>query len=179
MVIREHLLRLLPKQGHFFKEAIDVAERMIPAGPDHAQVGAAGAVLDYIQALASHHGLPTELAVACRGVSQLWHAHEADIIKPLFEFLAGRQNIRLLGATHVDADRCPLLALDVQGVDPSVLARQLCEAEILCSSGHFYAPRLLEAVGINPLKGALRISMAHYNDANDVTALIAALDKAC
>jgi selenocysteine lyase/cysteine desulfurase len=97
----------------------------------------------------------------------------------LFDFFAGRQNIRLLGALHVDADRCPLLALDVQGVDPGVLAQQLCEAEILCSSGHFYAPRLLEAVGIDPSKGALRISMAHYNNADDITALMTSLDKLC
>jgi len=179
MVIREPLLRLLPKQGHFFKESVDVAERMVPAGPDHAQVGAAGAVLDYVQVLAGHHGLPTELAAACRGVSQLWHDHEVELIKPLFDFVAGRQNIRLLGALHVDADRCPLLALDVQGLEPGVLAQQLCEAEILCSSGHFYAPRLLEAVGIDPSKGALRISMAHYNNADDITALMTSLDKLC
>ena len=177
MVIREGLLAQLPKQGHFFKETLDVAERMVPAGPDHAQVGAAGAVLDYIQALAAHHNMSSDIGQACRDVSGLWHAHENAIIKPLFDYLTTRQNIRLLGARTVDADRCPLLALDVKDVDPEVLAQQLCTANILCSAGHFYAPRILAAVGIEPDKGVLRLSMAHYNDAADISALIAALDQ--
>jgi selenocysteine lyase/cysteine desulfurase len=121
--------------------------------------------------------MSSDIGQACRDVSGLWHAHENAIIKPLFDYLTTRQNIRLLGARTVDADRCPLLALDVKDVDPEVLAQQLCTAHILCSAGHFYAPRILAAVGIEPDKGVLRLSMAHYNDAADISALIAALDQ--
>ncbi len=177
MVIREPLLEQLPKQGHFFKDTLDVAELMVPAGPDHAQVGAAGAVLDYVQALATYHNLESDLGQACRSVSRLWHEHESTLIQPLFDYLQGQSNIRLLGARTVDADRCPLLALDVKDREPGLLSRELCATGILCSAGHFYAPRVLDAVGIDPKKGVLRLSLAHYNDTADISALITALDR--
>ena len=45
----------LPNQSHFFNDNV-ADKRLNPAGPDHAQVASAGAVLDYVEALHRHHG---------------------------------------------------------------------------------------------------------------------------
>ncbi|MBL4679110.1 MAG: nitrogen fixation protein NifS, partial [Pseudomonadales bacterium] len=52
------------------------------------------------------------------------------------------------------------------------LTHILCDQRMLVSAGHFYAPRLLEAMGIDSETGVIRLSMAHYNDHADVQQLI-------
>jgi len=47
----------------------------------------------------------------------------------------------------------------------------------MCWSGHFYAYRLIEAMGLNPETGALRLSFVHYTTEDDIQQLIAALEQ--
>ena len=46
----------------------------------------------------------------------------------------------------------------------------------MAGGGHFYAYRLLEAVGIAPSHGVLRLSFVHYTTPEEIDQLIAALD---
>jgi selenocysteine lyase/cysteine desulfurase len=46
----------------------------------------------------------------------------------------------------------------------------------MAGAGHFYAVRLLEAMGVDPNRGALRLSFVHYTSPSDVDRVIAALD---
>ncbi len=55
MVVRAGLMAELPNQSHYFNDIVS-DKRLNPAGPDHAQVASAGAVLDYVEALHRHHG---------------------------------------------------------------------------------------------------------------------------
>jgi len=43
-------------------------------------------------------------------------------------------------------------------------------------SGHFYAHRLISDLVIETKDGVVRVSLAHYNTADEVERLIAALD---
>ena len=44
--------------------------------------------------------------------------------------------------------------------------------------GNFYAVRLLEAMGVDPERGAVRLSFVHYTTLEEVTGLIRALEAA-
>ena len=177
LVIRQALLETLPKQGHYFKHELDVNELFVPAGPDHAQIGSAGAVLDYIETLAAHHGGPvTELRGAVKFVSKLWQDHEQKLTAPLLDFLSSAQSVRLIGSSIADEFRCPLVSFAPQVDTTEDLSHILCDQDMLLSHGHFYAPRLLEAMGIDSARGVIRISMAHYNAESDVKALINRLE---
>ena len=57
MVVRAGLMAELPNQSHFFNDSVS-DKRLNPAGPDHAQVASAGAVLDYVEAL---HAAPRRI----------------------------------------------------------------------------------------------------------------------
>jgi selenocysteine lyase/cysteine desulfurase len=46
----------------------------------------------------------------------------------------------------------------------------------MAAGGHFYAVRLLQALGINPASGVLRLSFVHYTTATEIRTLIEALD---
>jgi selenocysteine lyase/cysteine desulfurase len=46
----------------------------------------------------------------------------------------------------------------------------------MAGGGNFYARRPLEAMGIDPDRGVLRMSFVHYTTAEEVERLIAALE---
>ena len=46
----------------------------------------------------------------------------------------------------------------------------------MAGGGDFYAVRCLEAQGIDPSNGVLRVSFVHYTRADEVNKLIQALD---
>ena len=173
MVVRESLLEQLPKQGHYFKDLLDVNERLVPAGPDHAQTAAASGVLDYIETLSAHHGGPvTSEREAAEYVSKLWLEHEQALVAPLLQCLDSAQSARLLGSATADEWRCPVVSFSALNDEPADLAHILCDQNILVSSSHYYAPRLLERVGLLPARGVVRFSMAHYNSSEDVDYLV-------
>ena len=51
-------------------------------------------------------------------------------------------------------------------------------AKIAIGQGHFYAPRLLDALGLPSTEGIVRASMVHYNTMEEVERLIEGLDQA-
>ena len=68
------------------------------------------------------------------------------------------------------------MALDL-GRPAAPVAEQLAKHGINCGGGDFYAVRPLEALGIAPAQGVLRLSFVHYTSEGEVTQLIEALDR--
>lgn len=175
MAVRRPLFERLPNQGHFFNAGLN-AKRLVPAGPDHAQVAAAGAVVDYIDDLAARHALRADSPRArAAGVSALWRAHETALLAPLLDWLARHPRARVLGSTEADARRAPTISLATERA-PAELAAELAKRSIMAGAGHFYAYRLLEALGLDPERGVLRLSFVHYTSPAEVDSLMKALD---
>ena len=61
MVMRKAINEQLPNQGHFFNADYPTA-RFTPAGPDHAQIVSVNGVIDYFEAVYSHHFGDDEVA---------------------------------------------------------------------------------------------------------------------
>ena len=168
MVIRRALGETLPNQGHAFNGGT-LYKRFTPAGPDHAQVAACAGIVDYLDGIASHHG------VDLRGVSTMMRAQETTLLAPLLEALSGRNAVRLLGPAEAEA-RAPTVALALERPGEEV-ARELAAQGIMAGGGDFYAGRALRALGIDDARGVLRLSFVHYTSQDDVARLIAALDR--
>ncbi len=175
MVIREDLGMRLPNQGHWFNGET-LYKRLTPAGPDHAQVAASAGIADYLDGLHDHHfGAGPEPRERAARVHDLMRAHEIAICQPLLDYLGGRNDLRLIGPAAADR-RAPTVAADL-GRDPAPVAAALARQGIDCWAGNFYGVRPLEAMGIDPAQGVLRLSMVHYTGAADVARLIEALDR--
>jgi len=173
--LRADLNRQLPDQGHFFNAAKPLA-RFTPAGPDHPQIAATAGVADYLDAVARHHGLgETRMEDRREGVRQLFRQHEAGLAQPLLDFLAAHPRVRLIG-TAVAAGRAPTIAFTVDGRHPRDLAARLAQSGLGLGAGHFYAYRLIQALGIDLEQGVLRASLVHYTSPAEVERLIGALD---
>jgi cysteine desulfurase family protein (TIGR01976 family) len=182
MVVRAGLMAELPNQSHYFNDSVS-DKRLNPAGPDHAQVASAGAVLDYIEALHRHHGgsRTDDLRAASATVSSLWRAHEDSLTPALLDVLAQRDDVRLLGPASLDAvvgHRCPTIAFDPLTKDPQAVAHELVQRGVQTSSGHYYAARVLDGLGIDPDRGVVRLSFVHYTSPADVERAIDALAHA-
>ena len=174
MVLRETFGFELPGQAHFFNHGV-LYKRHTPAGPDHAQVAACAGMADYIDALAARHGIGGDAAARNRGVHDLMRAQEVAVIQPLLDYLGQRNDVRLLGPREAGR-RAPTVAVELDRVAEPV-SEELGRNGIACWAGDFYAVRPLEALGIDREKGVLRMSAVHYTSAEEVSRLIAALDR--
>ena len=175
MVVRRGLAERLPNQGHGFNEDIP-SLRFSPAGPDHAQIAACGGIVDYIDALYHRHiKAGRDAAGRAAVVHDMMRARERRLMAPLLDWADSRPDLRLLGPRTL-RHRAPTFAfaLDRPGVS---VARDLAAHGIMAGGGDFYAVRPLEAMGIAPEHGVLRLSFLHYTTAAEIGRLIEALDR--
>jgi selenocysteine lyase/cysteine desulfurase len=176
MVVRRELAERLQNEGHYFN-ARELAKRLVPAGPDHAQVAAARGIAEYFDALDAHHHRGADAQARPQRVRQLLRAAELPLLEPLLAYLRTRKRVRLLGPS-VARERAATVAFVPETAEPSAVVRRLGERGFMIGSGDFYAVRLLEALGVDVARGALRTSFLHYTSAAEIAALIDALDEA-
>lgn len=179
MTVTSELLDRLPNQGHFFNAAFPT-KRLVPAGPDHAQVAALAGIVDYVDLLdRHHHGADAHAAASplarAQRVSTLWRAHEQVLLAPLMDALRDRPGVRVIGPeTHEGRAPTVAIATDLPGRD---VAAKLADHRVMAAGGHFYAYRLMRALGIDPEHGVTRVSFVHNTTAAEVDQLIGALDE--
>ena len=171
-------LRQTEGQGHFFNEEKS-RYRLNPTGPQHAQIAALAGITEYFNALYGHHfGDATgSLHERAAKVFELVSEHEARLANILLDYLKEKPDIRLLGQDHAEAGkRASTIAFHARAMPSTDIAQKLAEHHIGVGSGHFYALRCVEALGMDPEDGVVRVSMVHYNTAEEVQKLIVALD---
>jgi len=173
MVVDPDLARKLPNQGHFFNHEI-LRKRLVPAGPDHAQIAACNGIVDYFDDLAKiagTQGAPNSY----RATSAKMREQETQLIEPLLDFLRERNDVRIIGPS-TSADRVPTISIHCQKPGAE-LAKDLAKHKIMAAGGHFYAYRLIEAMNLGIDHGVLRMSFVHYTSPEEIDQLIKALDK--
>ena len=175
MVLAPELLERLANQGHYFNAALP-RKRLTPAGPDHAQIAAARGIAEYFDALDAHHHAGAAPAGRAQRVRELLHAAEQPLLARLLDGLGQLRGLRVLGPTD-PSRRAATVAVQTLRQPPGSLVPALAQRGILAAAGHFYALRLLEAMGVDPAQGVLRLSLVHYNSATEVDRLLAALDE--
>ena len=111
----------------------------------------------------------------------LWGTHETRLLEPLLEQLRTLPGVRILGPATASEQpgryRCPTVAFVPGEHDPARVAARLAEHKIMAGAGHFYAKRLVEALGVDADLGAVRLSFVHYTNDADLAALQEALSS--
>jgi cysteine desulfurase family protein (TIGR01976 family) len=74
-------------------------------------------------------------------------------------------------------ERTPTVSVRIHGHPPRQLAEALGERGIFTWDGNYYAMNLSERLGVEESGGMLRIGLAHYNTAQEVDTLLAALGE--
>jgi cysteine desulfurase family protein (TIGR01976 family) len=167
-------------ENHFFLQG-SVPGQLNLGGLSYESTAAAAGIVDYLEAVYAHHFEAEENSVGARlhRVYELFKSHESALMARFLDYLDGRDDIRLVGSASPDpARRAPTFSLVIAGHRPAEIASRLAEDGICVGHGHFYGYRCVEALGIDPAEGVLRVSMVHYNTLEEVDRLVDALDRA-
>ena len=166
-------------QGHFFNEEKS-RYRLNPTGPQHAQIAALAGITEYFNDLHKHHFGESDLGVheRARQTFELVGDHEAKLANLLLDYLKDREDIRILGQDHATpGGRASTIAFHVRAMPSKHIAEQLADSKIGVGAGDFYALRCVEALGMDPADGVVRVSMVHYNTVEEVTNLVDTIDS--
>ncbi len=180
MVVRADLIDRLGNEGHYFN-AGDRAKRLVPAGPDHAQVASARGIAEYFDALDAHHagaagrdsGAKAERAARVRA---LLRGAEVPLLTALLEYLRTRRDVRILGPSTAE-QRAATVSFVPENIEPREMVRALAKRGFMAGNGNFYAVRVMEAMNVDPDRGAVRLSLLHYNSLDEVRGAIDALEE--
>jgi len=173
---REHLARLRPYKVRPASE--ENPYRWETGTQNHEGQAGIIAAIDYLAEL----GRRASPAVASRRAALL---AAYDVIRPYERGLAERLISGLLAISGLtfygikDPARCtqrvPTVAIRIAGHTPRELASYLGERGIFTWDGNYYALNLSERLGVESGGGMLRIGLVHYNTAEEVDRLLAAL----
>lgn len=127
----------------------------------------------YAEAFPGMTGRRLELHAALAAIQE----YERGLVERLLAGLATVPGIHIYGLTAAEemARRVPTVAMTIEGHTPRELAEKLGDRGIFCWDGNYYAINLMERLGLEASGGALRIGLAHYNTADEVDRLLAAL----
>ena len=144
----------------------------------HELIAGIGAAVEYIAELGRRCDASTK--TRREALAAAYHAtvaHETGIIWRLISGLQSIPGVRIYGITDPQrsAERCSTLSLRIGDHHPTAIATFLGERGIFTWDGNYYALNLSERLGVESQGGMLRIGLVHYNTAEEVDRLLAAL----
>jgi cysteine desulfurase family protein (TIGR01976 family) len=124
----------------------------------------------------------TEMATRRKDIEAAYsaiHEHERALLETMMGGLKTIPGLKIYGITDPAQfnDRCPTFAVRIEGHSPLELATKLGERGIFTWDGNYYALNLTERLDVERSGGFLRIGLAHYNTADEVDRLLAALHE--
>lgn len=170
---RRDALLSLDSLNHEYLPADALPYRLQPGGANYELGWGAGAIPDYFRTLDQQLGGNGDTARAWQAVE----AHENSLAGRLLEYLQGKSDIELLVPEAEAGRRMPIISFRWRGKSSQRVASFLDGKNIAARFGHFHARRYLEARGIEPNDGVIRVSFAQYNTRGDVERLITALEQ--
>jgi selenocysteine lyase/cysteine desulfurase len=177
MTIKKEVMDKLPNQGHFFNKHI-IRKKMLPAGPDHAQIAAAAGVAQYLDTAYGHHfSKAVDQAEKGRHLKKLFQDHERRLLAKLLEWLRQRDDICIVGPDDPEL-RVPTVSIVPKKKSIDEIFAVLTAKKLMVGQGHFYGVRPLMGLNIPIDTGVLRLSFLHYTIEDEINQLIDGLSAA-
>ncbi|GGG00286.1 MULTISPECIES: cysteine desulfurase-like protein [Cysteiniphilum] len=116
-------------------------------------------------ALVNEQMAKTDLKAALKLSMSAIETHELMLKSYFLKKLEACPHITVHGIASQDklSKRTPTFAITIAGVSNRELAQALARHNICVGFGHFYVPRFIEKLGLDPNDGVLRIGFAYYN----------------
>ena len=124
------------------------------------------------------HNAPPEQPIrqTIEQVFETFAQFERPLIDRLMQYLQTKPEVTILGSQSTE-HRLATVSFISSRLSSKEIVQHLHEHKIACRNGHMYAYRLLDALGINPQDGVVRLSAVHYNTPNEIERCIQALDS--
>jgi selenocysteine lyase/cysteine desulfurase len=101
-------------------------------------------------------------------------AHERELGERFLQGLPDRCTLH--GPPTMDG-RVPTFALTLDGLDPETAASRIADRGLAVWHGNYYALEVMKRLGLEEAGGAVRVGIVHYNTANEIDRLLAALEE--
>jgi cysteine desulfurase family protein (TIGR01976 family) len=176
---KRDLLLSLPSLNHHFI-GVDVLPYKLQPGNVNFELsyGCAG-IADYLVAMGGAFGVNGGAREKMQTAFDVFAKHEDALAEMLLSYLRSKKSVRIIGRDRVtNGERMPTISFVVDGKPSESIVRHVDQFNIGIRFGDFYAQRLIDAIGLRQQGGVVRVSIAHYNSADEISRLIAALDTA-
>jgi len=183
---RRDLLEALPLYA-VRPAGTDIPGRFEMGTPPFELLAGLSSTLEYLEAVGvSQGGAPGTAGADDGGQRQRLVAaqraarrYEADLVARLIERVTAVPGLRPYGITDPARahERCPTIAFTLEGHASRDVAVHLAEHGIYVWDGDFYAYELIRALGLDGSGGLVRVGLVHYNTADEVERVGAALDE--
>ena len=124
-----------------------------------------------------NEGGGTDRRAAIEAAYAAIHEHERALLERIITVLLKIPGLKIYGITDPARfhERCATLAVRIPGHTPLELSTKLGESGFFTWDGNYYALNLTEHLDVEKSGGFLRIGLVHYNTADEVDRLLAAL----
>ncbi len=174
---RRDLLLEFPSLNHFFIGQEVVPYKLQPGNVNYELSFGCIGITDYLLDIGERLGAQGSERERMQAAFDAFEVQEDALAERLLAFLRQCPGVRIIGKTSTP-DRVPTISFVVAGVRSEAVVLKVDEHRIGIRFGDFYARRLIEALGLAPLGGVVRVSLAHYNTLEEIDRLITALDQA-
>ena len=186
---REHLARFQPYKVR--PASNDAPDRWETGTKNHEGLAGVAAAIDYLAELGARiqdSGVATPQIPNAQPASPRRHAllaamqaiqaYERSLSEKLIAGLLAIPGLTFYGISDPErfGARTPTVSVRIAGFTPRELASHLGEQGIFSWDGNYYALSLTERLGVEDSGGMLRIGLAHYNTAEEIDRLLAALN---
>src|SRR6266568_2017799 len=173
---REHLLRFKPFKVRPAPETLP--DRWETGTQVQELIAGIAAAVDYLAELGRHCDSAVKgRREALRAAYRATHRHEMELFVRLVRELQETRGVRIFGITDPQRfeERCSTLSFRLGNHNPTEIATFLGERGIFTWDGNFYALNLSERLEVEQKGGVSRVGLVHYNTAEEVDRLLAAL----
>jgi cysteine desulfurase family protein (TIGR01976 family) len=173
---REHLARLQPYKVR--ANTNESPQRWEWGTLNHEGIAGITACVDYLAGLGYDIApAATNRRAALTAAYGEIVAYERTLCERMVRGLLSIPGLKLYGIADPSrfAERCPTLAVRIAGHTPVELATELGKRGFFTWDGNYYAINVTEQLDVEKDGGFLRIGLFHYNTAEEVDGLLAAL----
>jgi cysteine desulfurase family protein (TIGR01976 family) len=175
---RKHLMRLRPYKVRPAPE--EIPARWETGTQNHEGLAGVRAAVDYIAEL-GRRAVPVagDRRTAILAAYDAIRAYERGLVEKLVAELLEIPGLTFYGIRDPERfdGRTPTVAVRLVNHTPKEIATYLGERGIFTWDGNYYALSLTERLGVESSGGMLRIGLIHYNTAEEVDRLLAALHE--
>jgi cysteine desulfurase family protein (TIGR01976 family) len=173
---REHLQRIRPYKVRPNTNAIPNCWEW--GTLNHECIAGIAACVEYIADLGRHSQPEVKTRrAAIEAAHGAIHEHERALLQRMIGGLKQIPRLKIYGITDLSRleERCATFAIRIEGFTPLELATKLGERGFFTWDGNYYAISVTEHFDVEKSGGFLRIGLVHYNTAEEVDRLVAAL----
>jgi cysteine desulfurase family protein (TIGR01976 family) len=176
---KRDLLLDLANVNHVFVAPDALPYKLLPGNLNYELAHGVPAIVEYLEELGTRGGADSGSTARQRieRAFEVIAAHEEGLAAPLLAYLASKPGVRVLGEPSADRERrVATLGFTVEGRSSAEIPAAMDAFQIGIRYGDFHARRLIEDLGLAGRNGIVRISMAHYNTAEEIERTIGALE---